>query len=114
MHINSIKPYVLILASLVTGTSWAAVSPAEAERLKDELTPFGAERAGNAAGTIPAWTGGIAEEQGYKSGSRPDPFAGEKPLYVIDASNMAQYRDQLSDGQVELLQKFPSYKMEVY
>lgn len=114
MHINSIKPYILILASLVTGISWAAVSPTEAERLKDELTPFGAERAGNAAGTIPAWTGGMAEEQGYKSGSRPDPFAGEKPLYVIDASNMAQYRDQLSDGQVALLQKFPSYKMEVY
>lgn len=36
----------------------AGVTAAEAEKLKTELTPLGAERAGNPAGTIPAWSGG--------------------------------------------------------
>ena len=36
----------------------AAVSETEAARLGNELTPIGAEKSGNAAGTIPAWTGG--------------------------------------------------------
>ena len=36
----------------------AAVTAEEADRLGRDLTPVGAERAGNAAGTIPAWTGG--------------------------------------------------------
>ena len=35
----------------------AAVTAEEAASLKSMLTPFGAEKAGNAAGTIPAWTG---------------------------------------------------------
>jgi len=37
----------------------AAVSPEEAAKLGTSLTPLGAEKAGNASGSIPAWTGGI-------------------------------------------------------
>jgi len=38
----------------------AGVTELEAARLGgDELAPIGAERAGNAKGTIPAWTGGL-------------------------------------------------------
>ena len=36
----------------------AAVTAQQAARLGADLTPMGAEKAGNAAGTIPAWTGG--------------------------------------------------------
>jgi hypothetical protein len=43
----------------VAGTALAAVSAQEAARLGKDLTPMGAEKAGNAAGTIPAWDGGI-------------------------------------------------------
>ena len=43
----------------LSGPVVAKVSPAEAERLNNELTPVGAERAGNAEGTIPAWNGGL-------------------------------------------------------
>lgn len=39
----------------------ARVSPEEAARLDKDLTPVGAERAGNADGTIPPWTGGLTE-----------------------------------------------------
>ena len=39
--------------------SWAAISAEEAARLGKDLTPLGGEMAGNADGTIPAWTGGL-------------------------------------------------------
>ena len=39
-----------------------AVTPRQAEALRGPLTPVGAERAGNAAGTIPPWTGGMTPE----------------------------------------------------
>ena len=39
--------------------AFGAVSAQEAERLGKDLTPMGAERAGNADGTIPAWDGAI-------------------------------------------------------
>ena len=38
-------------------TALAKVPAEEAQKLKGELTPMGAEKAGNADGTIPAWTG---------------------------------------------------------
>ena len=78
----------------------AGVSAEEAARLKNELTPLGAEKAGNKEGTIPAWTGGhttpIAGDK--PGGRRGDPFKDEKPLYTISAKNLDPYADQLIDG----------------
>jgi hypothetical protein len=56
----------------------AAVAPAVAQTPADlgkSLTPTGAIRAGNAAGTIPAWTGGLTTPvPGWRLGqARPDP-----------------------------------------
>jgi hypothetical protein len=45
----------LCLSSIVAGSAFAAVSPEEAAKLGKELTPMGAERAGNADGSIPEW-----------------------------------------------------------
>ena len=45
--------------SLLATSVMAAVSPDEAAKLGSTLTPVGAEMAGNASGTIPAWTGGL-------------------------------------------------------
>lgn len=95
----------------------AAVSADEAAKLKDELTPFGAERAGNADGTIPAWTGGLTTPiAGDKPGGRrSDPFRDEKPLFSINAGNVAEYADKLTDGTKAMLAKYPdSYRLDVY
>ncbi|WP_233809924.1 DUF1329 domain-containing protein [Paraburkholderia sp. HP33-1] len=93
----------------------AAVSADEAAHLGKDLTPSGAERAGNKDGTIPAWD---ADWKGpsypKEAGRLPDPFPGEKPLYAIDSKNMSQYADKLSPGTKELLQRYPDYKMTVY
>lgn len=104
--------------SLAAATSFAAVSADEAAKLKTTLMPLGGEKAGNAAGTIPAWTGGITKSPfaNYKPGMHhPDPFASDKPLFVITAQNMNQYAEQLSEGQKALFRTYPNtFKMPVY
>ena len=74
--------------------------PDQIDRLTGDLTPMGSERAGNAAGTIPAWTGGITSPPSdYVPGQHEtDPFREDEVLFRIDASNYQQYADQLSVG----------------
>jgi hypothetical protein len=89
---------------------------ADASRLGHDLTPLGAETAGNADGSIPAWTGGITTPPaGYKVGDHhPDPFAGDQPLYTVTAGNAAQYESKLAAGILALLKAYPDYKLIVY
>jgi len=109
---------VAVALVLLAGNSMAAVSPQEAAKLGSSLTPLGAEKAGNAAGSIPPWSGGITQAPaGYKgSGTHHiDPFAADKPLFTITRANLAQYRDQLTPGQVALFETYPdSFQMPVY
>ena len=95
----------------------AAVSAEEAKQLGTTLTEFGALKAGNAEGTIPPYTGGLTTSPpGFKpdSGFWVDPFKDEKPLFRIDAKNMAQYADKLSDGQKYLMKTYPDYYLDIY
>jgi len=103
---------------LVCGTtiSFAALSADEIARLGKDLTPVGAEMAGNTDGTIPAWTGGITEPPaGYKKGDHhQDPYADDQVLFTISAENMDQYADQLTVGHKEMMKLYPSFKMNIY
>ena len=105
---------VLLGAMTLTDAALAAVPEADAAKLKTTLTPLGAERAANAAGTIPAWTGAATPAAGGNGGRRTDPFASEKPLYSISAQNVAQYAAQLSEGQQAMFKKYPNYRIDVY
>ncbi|PPE73097.1 DUF1329 domain-containing protein [Solimonas fluminis] len=106
---------IIALAALLAALALPAqakVTAAEAAKLGKELTPMGAEAAGNAAGTIPAWDGGLPQKP-MPRGSNP--YAADKPLYVITAKNVDQYKDQLTEGHRQLFKTFPStYKMPVY
>jgi len=105
-----------LLAAFSSGAT-AGVSADEAAKLKKELTPFGAEKAGNKDGSIPAWSGGYTTPiAGDKPGGRRgDPFKGDKPLFSINAKNMAQYADKLTDGTKAMLTKYPdTYRVDVY
>lgn len=107
----------LFCTLLLSGQCLAAVSPEEAAALNAGLTPIGAERAGSPDGRIPAWDGGLkpAAPKLSANGTPVDPFAGEKPLFTIDASNYTQYQEQLSPGQIALLERFPaSFRLPVY
>lgn len=107
---------------LAAGTlGLAATVTAQQARLGAELTPMGAEKAGNAAGTIPAWDGGLksaaeAGAAGFKAGGHhPDPFAADKPAYKVDATNVAKYAANLTAGHEALLAAYKdSYFMNVY
>lgn len=105
---------------LVFAGAEAKVSPEEAAQLGitgTPLTPIGAVRAGNAEGTIPEWTGGLAvPPPGYKlGGPYVDPYADDKILFTIDASNYQQYEDKLSPGNIALMKKYPdTYKLNIY
>jgi hypothetical protein len=107
---------LLLLAVFAGGSAGLAATAEQAAQLKTSLTPMGAERAGNKGGTIPAWTGGtvLAAEAGRVTGIRSDPFAGEKPLFSITASNFEKYADQLPEGAKVLFRKYPDYRMDIY
>src|SRR5580658_8683906 len=91
-------------AVLTAQLTWGAVSPQEAARLGADLTPLGGEKAGNADGSIPAWTGGIKSpaDAGFPNfhpgDFHPDPYASDKPLFTITAANMSQYAAKLTEG----------------
>ncbi|MCX7170106.1 MAG: DUF1329 domain-containing protein, partial [Proteobacteria bacterium] len=100
---------------IATGAG-AKITAQEAERLGKDLTPMGAEKAGNKDGVIPEWTGGLVSapsgfdvKKGYI-----DPFGSEKPLFTMTAANADKYKDHLSAGHLALLKKYSTYKMNVY
>ncbi|MCX5471520.1 DUF1329 domain-containing protein [Alcaligenes sp. A-TC2] len=109
------KSALMLVLSLATAGSYAAVPPEEAAALGTTLTPMGAERAGNQDGSIPAWTGAATPNAGIVQGRRQDPFADEKPLFSVDAKNMAQHADYLTEGTKALIQKYPeTFRLDVY
>ncbi len=106
----------VLCAALAVAWSAAAVTPDEAARLGADLTPLGAEKAGNADGTIPAWDGGItAPPAGYERGAHhPDPYAGDAVLYTVTQETLAQHAGKLSPGLQALIRAYPSYRIDVY
>jgi Protein of unknown function (DUF1329) len=113
MHVRSLAMAALLAASPLAG----ALTPEEAKQLGTTLTEIGAEKAGNADGSIPPYTGGLTTPPpSYRpgSGSRPDPFAGEKPLFSIDPRNADRYADRLTEGAKALLRRYPDFRIDVY
>ncbi len=117
-----VAPVLGMMAGLTLGVhAMAAVSASDAAKLGAELTPLGAEKAGNADGSIPAWDGGItsAAQAGFANfrpgQHHPDPYASDKPLYTVTAANMGQYANKLTEGHKKLLQTYKAtFKMNVY
>ncbi|MEO3866163.1 DUF1329 domain-containing protein [Rheinheimera fenheensis] len=105
------------IALVLSCSALAKISPEQAARLGNDLTPMGAEKAANADGSIPAWTGGITEAPaGYTPGMHHlDPFKDDKVLVTVDKSNLDQYKALLSPGQIKLFEIYPdTYKMNIY
>jgi hypothetical protein len=110
----------VIISAFIFGTLstsvLAKVPDVQTNRLGNDLTPLGAEKAGE--GDIPAWTGGLSTvpaNVSYKPGDHlPDPFASDPIKYTITPQNMAQYDAVLTDGYKALLKAYPDYKMNVY
>jgi len=119
MRNNMNKVTLLSVAiSMVLSTGALAKVPAEqAAKLSSELTFVGATRAANKDGTIPEWTGGITKTPaGYSVGDHHiDPYPEDKAQFTITASNVEQYKNMLTPGQLKLFETYPeTYKMNIY
>ena len=107
----------LLASAVLASGAMAAVSESEAAKLGSSLTPMGAEKAGNAAGTIPAWTGGLAADAAAvgEDGFVSDPYPNDTPKFTITAQNFEQYKDNLSPGQIAMLKRYPdTYRLPVF
>lgn len=112
---HSVKKLPLAIA-LVAACALAQAKETDAGKLDGPLTPTGAERAGNADGSIPAWTGGLKPGAAAiaSNGNYADPFANEKPLYTLTKDNYAQHKAVLTAGQQAMFARFADYRMNVY
>jgi hypothetical protein len=90
----------------------------DASGLEAGLTPFGAQIAGSADGRISAWEGGLVEPPLAYQGPgqhHPDPFPDDRPLFVIDSSNLDQHSGFLSAGQQALFKTYPdTFRIPVF
>ena len=95
----------------------ATLRPALAQAAPDPtlltttLTPLGAERAGNADGSIPAWTGGMTEPS--TGPVAIEVFQDEQPLFTVDASNLAEHQDMVPVG-IQWMIKNVGFSLPVY
>ena len=102
-----------LLFAVISNGVMAKATPLEASKLGTELTQIGAQMAANKDGSIPPYEGGLASS--LNANPLDNIYAQEKPLFTITAQNIAQYKHQLSDGQIALFEKYPdTYKMPVY
>lgn len=116
MRAAALAALAAIWAMTAAGGALAKVPATEAARLDKDLTPMGAERAGNADGSIPAWDGGLrAPPPGFQPGMHyPTPFPDDKVLFTITGKNVEQYQAKLTPGHQALLRLYPTYSMPVY
>ncbi len=105
----------ILLLAACAGQAQARVDDSQAARLGQDLTPLGAERAGNAAGTIPPWNGGVQAPAGYSPGMHHlDPYASDAMLYQVDRSNVAEYAALLPEGLRALIERHPDFHLRVF
>ena len=109
------RKFAIALLAAFVGQAQAKVDATQADRLGRDLTPLGAERAGNAEGTIPAWTGGVAAPESYQVGMHhPDPYSADTVLYRIDSTNLSEHTQRLPAGLADLVQRYPDYYLQVF
>ncbi len=109
----------LALLAGLASTTQAAVPPEQVARLGTELTPLGAEMAGNADDSIPAWDPGMTRAPAdFVPGSDhyPNPYPDEKPLYTVTGDNWQQYAGILTEGSKAMFEKLGphGFQMQVY
>ncbi|BAI75276.1 hypothetical protein AZL_b06130 (plasmid) [Azospirillum sp. B510] len=109
----------MAFTAALASSATAAVTAEEAKALGATLTEFGAEKTGNADGSIPPYSAEaakIAPPSGSDpaKGVLPNPFADDKPLFTITQQNMAQYAKSLDEGAQTLLKRWPDFKINVY
>jgi len=114
-------PVVLALPLLmIPGFGEARVSQEEAAQLGTTLTDVGANPAGNADGSIPAYTGsmlGLPDGLAYDGPGSPypDPYKDDPVLHSITAADVGKHKDFLSPGLLAMFATYPdTFRVDVY
>ena len=103
----------LLTAGLLVTAAQAAAPARDADRLQRDLTPVGAERAGNRDGSIPAWKADQLTDEAHLQWLQD--ISAEEPLFTINKDNLARYRPQLSAGVQAMFERYPdSFAIPVY
>jgi len=105
------------LSLFAAAALWADVQGVQVDSLQSGHTPTGALREGNAAGSIPAWTGGLATAPaGFQPGDvHPDPYENDQPILRISSPDADEHADHLTPGQLAMLRNYAdSYFLDVY
>ncbi len=105
-----------LMALLLTGLFSLpafALAPQDAQRLQRDLTPLGAERAGNRDGSIPPWRTDQMDDAAHLRWLQS--ISEEEPQFIIHRNNLEQYRAYLSAGQQALFAQYPdTFAIPVY
>jgi len=81
----------------------------------DRIKLVGAIVEGSDDGSVPDWNGGLPVKPKNDNGHHDNPYAGETPLFVIDAKNYEAHRERLTPGLIALLETYPkSFRIPVY
>lgn len=112
MNIKIFTVSALTLA-FAASSAVAKVSSQEATKLGAELTGVGAEQSANENGSIPAYTGGLVEN--ISGDPYKNIYEKESPLFIINSTNLEQYKLNLTVGQLAMFNKYPdTYTMPIY
>lgn len=99
---------IICIGILLNSQALGTVEPEDAAQLGQNLTPLGAEYAGNSDGSIPKWNPngpGIPDNFVAGSDNYLNPYGDEQAELVIDGLNWEQYADNLTEGTKALFQK---------
>ncbi len=103
----------MLALTMLTSTAYAKVSTQQASQLGNELTAIGAQASANKSGSIPAYTGGLAQDT--NSDPYTNIYADEAPLFTISKKNLSQFKDNLTPGQIAMFERYPdTYNMPIY
>ena len=108
------KTIMPVALSLLLLAPLAMSAPTTEQDLGTTLTPVGAVKAGNEAGTIPAWEKLPDEVLEKGKNGKLELYTEESPLFTIDQSNFNEHADKLTAGQIKLFETYPTFKMHIY
>jgi hypothetical protein len=102
---------------LAAGVAMAKVPADQANRLGQDLTPWGSEKGGGDG--VSAWDGGLtAPPAGVsfnaKTQQHVNPFKSDAVKFTITGANAGQHAAKLSEGQKAMLKQYGTYKIPVY
>src|SRR5690554_2724254 len=108
MHSLFVGACGLTLSLMASAIAAQSLSQADIDQLGSRLTPVGAEKAADTAGTTNERTAALPTDAGQTiaNNSLHNPTKNETPEFVITRQNYPPYRENLTHGQLALFEPY--------